>query len=389
MADDDKSVKTLSTILNVIAIIVLIGYTYTLISGGQAELDLSFNTTQVSLMIVTVMAAGIMLGYYSKKDKYGAFAANIGVMIVIMSMIAIFVTPRSQFLLPLGVLGLIELGLWFWGKDKTDWGKNKANEKAEQALAKDVDKKEAKLIKAVTKTVNKLISSAMEIEEEIDKVIEFLEEKGDLRARINAKLDGDKDIKSLLEEVKTHIEGEKGSEFEGIADLVEILKELKIGEEELKEHQEKLILISMLAPLIQAMEEGEDREELETAEHKIFRRVMRLQKQERGEEEEEAQAVGYEIQLLHHVETAVMTAKADGKLPYLSNPKTNKKTLETSKTGMRLIEEAGKLSGMITGLIGKYEEQLKLMNREIKKQGKVIRVEKTEEKQGVEEEEEE
>ncbi len=388
MADDDKSVKTLSTILNVIAIIVLIGYTYTLISGGQAELDLSFNTTQVSLMIVTVMAAGIMLGYYSKKDKYGAFAANIGVMIVIMSMIAIFVTPRSQFLLPLGVLGLIELGLWFWGKDKTDWGKNKANEKAEQALAKDVDKKEAKLIKAVTKTVNKLISSAMEIEEEIDKVIEFLEENGDLRERINTQMDEDTDIISLLEQVTEHIEGDELPQLNKTADLVGILKELRIGEEELKEHQEKLILISMLAPLIQAMEEGEDREELEAAEHKIFRRVMRLQKQERGEEDEEAQAVGYEIQLLHHVETAVMTTKK-----YLRTKKSKEgkwnRTKESGEKGTKLIEEAGKLSGMITGLIGKYEEQLKLMNREIKKQGKVIRVEKTEEKQGVKEEEEE
>jgi hypothetical protein len=278
MADDDKSVKTLSTILNGIAIIVLIGYTYTLISGGQAELDLSFNTTQVSLMILSVMVAGIMLGYYSKKDKYGAFAANIGVMIVIMSIIAIFVTPRSQFLLPLGVLGLIELGIWFWGRTKTEYGKRKDQEKTEAALAKDVDKKEARLIKGVTKTVGKLISSAMEIEDEIDKVIEFLEKNGDLRARINTQMGVDKDIEKLLEEVKKHIEHDELPQHEGAADLVEILKELKIGEEELKEHQEKLILISMLAPLIQAMEEGEDREELERAEHKIFRRVMRLQR---------------------------------------------------------------------------------------------------------------
>jgi hypothetical protein len=187
----------------------------------------------------------------------------------------------------------------------------------------------------------------------------------------------DKDITRLLAQVKEHIEGDELPQHEELADLVGILKELKIGEEELKEHQEKLILISMLAPLIQAMEKGEDREELEAVEHKIFRRVMRLQKKERTEEGEEAQAVGYEIQLLHHVETAVVTTEN-----YLRNPETNKRTKKDSKTGTKLVEEAGKLSGMITGLIGKYEEQLKLMNREIKKEGKLIRVERREERKG-------
>jgi hypothetical protein len=293
-----------------------------------------------------------------------------------MSMIAIFVTPRAQFLLPLGVLALVELGLWFWGKKKTEYGKRRDQEKTEVALAKGVDNKEARLIKGVTKTVNKLISSAMEIEEEIDKVIKFLVEKDGLRTRINNKLDTDKDIKDLLKQVEVHI-GKEIPQHEKFVDLVGILKELKIGEEELKEHQEKLILISMLAPLIQAMKKGEDREELEAVEHKIFRRVMRLQKKERTEEGEEAQAVGYEIQLLHHVETAVMTTK-----DYLSNPKTGKRTKEDLKTGKELIKEAKELSGMITGLIGKYEEQLKLMNREIKKEGKLIRVARREERKG-------
>ncbi|HIK01962.1 TPA: hypothetical protein H1008_02505 [archaeon] len=384
MADDDKSVKTLSTLLNFVMIVVLIGYTYTLISSGEAELDFSFDTTQVSLTILAIMVSGAMLGHYSKKEKYGAFAANIGVMIVIMSMIAIFVTPRTQVLLPLGVLALVELGLWFWGRKKTEYGKRRDQEKTEAALAKDVDNKEARLIKGVTKTVNKLISSAMEIEEEIDKVIEFLEKNGDLRTRINSQMEHDEDIMSLLKQVKEHIEGDELPQHEELADLVGILKELKIGEEELEEHQEKLVLISMLAPLIQAMEKGEGREELVAAEHKIFRRVMRLQKKEKAEGGEEAEAVGYEIQLLHHVETAVVTTKN-----YLRTEKSTsnkwKRTKKDTEKGTKLIEEAGKLSGMITGLIGKYEEQLKLMNREIKKKGKLIRVERKEERKGARE----
>jgi hypothetical protein len=73
---------------------------------------------------------------------------------------------------------------------------------------------------------------------------------------------------------------------------------------------------------------------------------------------------------------------------YLKKGGKIKKIGEDTEEGKKLIGEAGKLSGMITGLIGKYEEQLKLMNREIKKVGRVIRVEKKGAREGSSTEEE-
>ena len=258
MADDDKSVKTLATLLNFVMIVVLIGYTYTLISSGEAELDFSFDTTQVSLTILAIMVSGAMLGYYSKKDKYGAFAANIGVMIVIMSMIAIFVTPRTQVLLPLGVLGLVELGLWFWGKKKTEYGQRRGQQETEAVLAKDVDKKEAKLTKKLNKTAEKLIASAKKIEEKIDEIIKFLGKHDFLRGRLGGQLVKDEKIEEILEILKSEHEELKNLNVKE-PNLITILKVLKIEEEAMEEHQEKLELIYMLPILVQELEKDEDR----------------------------------------------------------------------------------------------------------------------------------
>jgi hypothetical protein len=365
MADDDKSVKTLATILNGIAIIVLIGYTYTLISSGQAELDLSFDATQLSLTFLAVIASGLMLGHYSKKSKYGAFAGNIGVMIVIMSMIAIFVTPRSQFLLPIGVLGLLEVGIWFWGKGKTEYGKRQDQQKAENALAKDVDKKEARLTRTLNKTAEKFISSAKKIEEQLGEIIKFLrkDEHSDFRVRL-AEILNLKKVQYIIDDLK---EKHPGIIADGEnPDLVDILKALKIEEKDMEEHQEKLELIYMLPVLIQNLEKGEDRAAFKDVEHQIFRRILRLEKRVKGDTKEEIETIGYEMQLLQYIQNEIETEES-----YLK--KVNKKTKEKFK-------ESGKeLNKMIGEILDEYKKQLKLMGRELKKEGKLKRIAKKEE----------
>ena len=367
MADDDKSVKTLATLLNFVMIVVLIGYTYNLISSGEAELDFSFDTTQVSLTILAIMVSGAMLGYYSKKDKYGAFAANIGVMIVIMSMIAIFVTPRTQVLLPLGVLGLVELGLWFWGKKKTEYGQRRAQQETEAVLAKDVDKKGAKLTKKLNKTAEKLIASAKKIEEKIDEIIKFLGKHGFLRQRVGLRLVKDEKIKEILGILKSEHEELKNLNAKE-PNLITILKVLKIEEEAMEEHQEKLELIYMLPVLVQELEKDEDRPEIIDNEHKIFRRILRLEKRVKEEGKKEEETIGYEMQILGHILNVVL--KDDAHIGQLGDK--NKKR----------VEEPGKeLAKMIREIIGEYKEQLKLIDREMSKEGKLKRIEKKTERE--------
>jgi len=177
----------------------------------------------------------------------------------------------------------------------------------------------------------------------------------------------DEKIKEILGILKSEHEELKNLNAKE-PNLITILKVLKIEEEAMEEHQEKLELIYMLPVLVQELEKDEDRPEIIDNEHKIFRRILRLEKRVKEEGKKEEETIGYEMQILGHILNVVL--KDDAHIGQLGDK--NKKR----------VEEPGKeLAKMIREIIGEYKEQLKLIDREMSKEGKLKRIEKKTERE--------
>ena len=87
---------------------------------------------------------------------------------------------------------------------------------------------------------------------------------------------------------------------------------------------------------------------------------------EEGKKEEET--IGYEMQILGHILNVVL--KDDAHIGNLGEKKKEE-----------VVEPGKELAKMIREIIGEYKEQLKLIDREMSKEGKLKRIEKKTERE--------